>query len=326
MLNISFSPELNIDNIFIKFSYLPDFVPLIQLLVGSVFIAAFFVKPEGSFSAQLTKKLNEVLFSALQADDEVKYELVHSEENNGISPIDKRLNTDYAIIRRSVMFIMALYGAIILFYCSIFEEQTHFKDQYIPSPFGVLLMTFVIFVFLCCITYNFGRKQSSYKGLKIASGLLVISFFAFVVILPDFSLFPDDWFNILHIIANIGILFDMCFCLGIFLKKKLLLDILIKKANNIKFQLNVVSRTGVGNRLEYILSQRDSCEISHFTIWLCFMRTLLQIFHKRKPTPLKDVMTERAEVLERNRDIKRFVDIGIIVRKSKDPISESQSD
>lgn len=323
MSDVLMSFELNIADIFIKFSYLPDFVPLIQLLVGSVFIAAFFVKPEGSFSAQLTKKLNEVLLPALQADDEVKYELVLSESEGSVSPIDKRLNADYAIIRRSVMLIMALYGAIILFYCSIFEEQTPFKDQYIPSPFGVLLMTLVIFVFLCCITYNFGRKQSTDEGLKIASGLLIVLFFVFIVLFPDFSLFPDDWSNTLHIIANIGILFNMCFCLGIFLKKKSLSVILIKKANNIKFQLNVVSRTGVGNRLEYILSQRDNHEIGRFTIWLCSMRTLLQIFHKRKTTPLKDVMTERAEVLERNRDIKRFVNIGIIVKKPKDSIPES---
>ena len=111
MFDAPMSSELNMGDIFIKFSYLPDFVPLIQLLVGSVFIAAFFVRPEGSFSAKLTKKLNEVLFPALQADDEVKYELVHSEENNSVSPVDQRLNSDYAIIRRSVMFIMALYGA-----------------------------------------------------------------------------------------------------------------------------------------------------------------------------------------------------------------------
>lgn len=319
MLNVSLSPELNIDNIFIKFSYLPDFVPLIQLLVGSVFIAAFFVKPEGSFSAQLTKKLNEVLIPALQADDSVECELVNSENDSTNSPIDKQLNTDYAIIRRSVMFIMALYGAIVLFYCSIFEEQTTFNSQYTPSPFGVLLMTLVVFVFLGHILYNFGRKRSSNKGLKIATVLLAIIFFLFIVIWPDFTLFPDDWFNTLHIITNIWILFNMCFCLSIFLKKKLLSVILIKKANNIKFLLNVVSRTGVGNRLEYILNQRDDRKIGHLTLWLSFIRTLLQVFYKRQrqSSPVKSVMTERAEVIERNRDIKRFIDIGVMTRKSK---------
>lgn len=250
-------------NICTAINYLPNFVPLMQLLVGSVFVASYMSNGQYSFSNVLNK-ISDILSSIV--GDTNKYKLVNTENTNKV-----RLNSDYNIVKRSTMLIMAIYGALVLFYCATIQPSAS-----LPSPLGLLLMGIIVSAYLIYSYCILGRTRPKYRDLYIVASLLIIVSLLFIIAMPEYSPFPFSWENKLHIMANIWTLFNMgILWVILLLRKRLLPNTLLRKANKLKFNLNIVSRFRVSDRLYYIaIESVNNQDISHWVLFRAAIKTL----------------------------------------------------
>lgn len=255
------------------FAYLPDFVPLIQLLVGSVFVASYFSSTQNTFS-DVIEKVRDILAATVDINE---YKVIETEEEktmeitcpNGsvcnlkkkekINPDTIRLNSDFTTIKKSIMLIMAMYGAFALFYCAEFEPQSCCNSSYFPSPLGLIAMSFFVTLFTiysCCI---FGRRQPQKTKVFFSALLMSVLFIIFIIIFPDFQPFPSNWESNIHIIANVWTLINLGFLwLIILIKKRLLADMLQHEANIFNLKLNLVSTPNVVDRMVRITKETSN--------------------------------------------------------------------
>lgn len=269
------------------FDNLPDFVPLIQLLVGSVFIAGYIVKPEGSFSA--VKNEIKQIFASLVGDPVIEGYKIDEK-------VVDRLNTDYSIIRRSVMLIMAFYGAFLLFYCATFCQNSPNQTILTQSPFSVLLINVLVTVFLLYSLLFWGKKQPR-NTISIIVIMMMILIFVSFVIWTDFNPFPKEQILDFHVFSNVWSFAIMGFSLSIFLKKRLLPRILTASLYRLQQNLEIVSQFKVDDKLQCIsngLINRNRHNYMHL-----FFKALIVLcndkFYFEKKSPTSDEVTFNPE-------------------------------
>lgn len=273
------------------FTYLPDFVPLIQLLVGSVFVASYFSSTQNTFS-DVIDKIRDILaatvdineYKVIETEEEKTLEMTCPEGNvcnikkrEKINPDAIRLNSDFTTIKKTIMLIMAMYGAFALFYCAEFEPQSCCNSSYVPSPLGLITMSLFVTLFTIYSCYIFGRRQPQKTMVFFSVLLMSVLFVFFIVIIPDFQPFPISWEFNLHIIANVWTLINLgAFWLIILIKKRLLADVLQHKANKFNLRLNLVSTPNVVDRMVRITKETSNYIILYrpVLIWeaICTLR------------------------------------------------------
>ena len=239
------------------FSYLSDFVPLIQMLVGSVFVASY-------MSHEQIKYVPDKVVS-----EEVKDLITNRISDSGYVYKNNARIKDYQVVKKSVMSVMAIYGAFILFYCARFELP------YMPSPFGVLLMNFLISIFLICKFFSLGVRIPQYSFSIVIGILVFLTFLICNLFHPDWLPFSDEWICNWHVIANIWMFVNMVICSFMFmLRRKLLsklltppkLDCIVKK---LTIDLGIVDCFEIVSGLNYI-SEKTKEEGAD--LWLLFRR------------------------------------------------------
>lgn len=272
------------------FAYLPDFVPLIQLLVGSVFVASYFSSTQSTFS-DVIDKIRDILnatvdineYKVIETDEEKTLEMTcpngsvcQLKKKEKINPNAIRLNTDYTTIKKSIMLIMAMYGAFALFYCAEFEPQLCSNPTDSPSPLGLIALSLFVTLFTilsCCI---FGRRQPQKYFVIIFAVLMSAIFIVFFIIIPNFQPFPSSWEYDLHLIANVWTLINLgALWLIILLKKRFLPVILQHKANEFNLRLNLASIPNVIERIGRITKETSNYKlIFRLALFLKAVRTL----------------------------------------------------
>ena len=240
------------------FSYLSDFVPLIQMLVGSVFVASFMSREEIKYVPD--KGVSEA----------VKDLITNRISDSGYEYQNNAKIKDYQVVKKSVMSVMAIYGAFILFYCATFEIP------YMPSPFGVLLMNFLISIFLFCKFFSMGVRIPKYSFSIVIGILVFLTFLTFNLICPDWwPPFLDKWNCNWHVIANIWMFVNMIICSFMFmLRRKILsklltatkLDRIVKK---LTIDLGIVDNFEIVSGLNHISEKTKEGEAD---LWLLFRR------------------------------------------------------
>lgn len=225
-------------DIFLKFEYLPTFVPLIQLLVGSVFMANFIANKNGLLPE--TIQLGQI--QAEGWDDALGYRLAEE-------PV---FSNDFRLLQTRTMFVLALYGCFTLFYCSIF------RCCYRPSPFGMAVLSFIVLVFQLYSIIILGKNRPNKTYIQIFIIISIVLFFLFIVLFPDIFVFSEKCNYIITIATNICVLFNMIIWSGLYIKKEILLKRVPLLINNLKLDIQIASLPGVEPRLQYIASILES--------------------------------------------------------------------
>lgn len=254
-------------DIFTTFSNLSDYVPLIQLLVGSVFVASYMSQEQIKYDPD-----REVSEKARQMGESKISDLDYEYTNNATLK-------DYQVVKKSVMSVMAIYGAFVLFYCATF------KISYMPSPLGLLLMNFLISIFLICKFFSLGVKIPKYS-FSIVMGILVfLTFLICNLFHPDLLPFSDKWDCDWHVIANVWMFINMIICSFMFmLRRKFLPQLLtLQKLDCIEkrltLDLEIVSQPeGVVERMEYISAKTQGGE---YSLGLLFRRAFVMLHEDR---------------------------------------------
>lgn len=248
------------------FSYLSDFVPLIQMLVGSVFVASYMSQEQIEYVPDK------------RVSDEVKDLLENRISDSGYEYQNNARIKDYQVVKKSVMSVMAIYGAFILFYCATFEIP------YMPSPFGVFLMNILISIFLICKFFSLGVRIPNYSFSFVIGMLVSLTFLICNLFYPDWSPFSDEWNGNLHVITNIWMFVNMVICSFMFmLRRKFLsklltppkLDRIVKK---LTIDLGIVDNIEIVSGLNYI---SEKTKENGADLWLLFRRAYAML-HKDK--------------------------------------------
>ncbi len=187
-----------------------DFAPLIQLLVGSVFLNEYFTaKKWFILSSEQKKTITENTPPALKTQYITRKMYKHS--------IDANQN-----LYRSVLSILSLYGCISLFYCATCHSHTSDIVIYDVSCFGPIMTTIIVIAYLIwalCVYGHIGQKWHQYVTIVVFI-LLVFSFLLF------FLFFPLLFANTLEPARpyiNISILFTLLIWFLHIAKKKILI-------------------------------------------------------------------------------------------------------
>ena len=221
-------------DIFIMFGYLPTFVPLIQLLVGSVFMANFIAGKNGLISE--TIQLGQI--QAEGTDDILGYRLANS-------PI---FINDFRFLQTRTMLILALYGCFVLFYCSIF------RCCYSPSPIGITILSLIVLSFQLYSIFIFGKKRPRKTLIQIIIITTTVLFCFLVIIFPNLFILYGKCNCIITIATNICVLFNMIFWIGLYIKREVLLKKIPILINNLKIDIQIASLPGIEPRIQYITS------------------------------------------------------------------------
>lgn len=220
-------------DIFLKFEYLPTFVPLIQLLVGSVFMANFIANKNGLLSE--TIQLGQI--QAEGWDDSMGYRLAKE-------PV---FSNDFRLLQTRTMFILALYGCFVLFYCSMF------RCCYRPSPFGMTVLSSLVLVFQLYSIIILGKNRPNKKHIQIFIIISIVLFFLLIVLFQDKFVLSEKCNYIVTISTNICVLLNMIIWGGLYIKKEILLKRVPKLINNLKLDIQIASLPGIESRLQYII-------------------------------------------------------------------------
>lgn len=150
-------------DIYSKFYCLPNFKVLIQFLVGSVFVAGYLSRGDASFSKAINKVqeslgliIGDVFgpgssyeFVKTKIDETVKFTRYLNNNRKEEFEVTRKvlvnsdcikLNNDYRFVKKSVLFLVAMYGAFVLFYCDAYCTL-----NISSSLFGLLLLSFVLY-------------------------------------------------------------------------------------------------------------------------------------------------------------------------------------
>lgn len=203
-----------------RFDCLSDYTALIQLLVGSVFFANYFSN-------------NETLF-----EEDVKSLLVSFKSkvyyiNHYIPRPSKEWKTEWfdgaKKQRKSLMFVLAIYGCLVLFYCANCYHSCCGIQQHI-STFGLGLSTCMVFLFLVFMFVFYGKHE--YKSWHTHLEWLVM---LLCVICFVFSYFPIvSFFDRISDWVNRFVLINLVIWSGIYIKQFAYIWIVRKKIKELK--------------------------------------------------------------------------------------------
>lgn len=212
---------------------LPDYIPLIQLLVGSVIISSIQIKrsdPYGEGRDDLRRTFQE----ALQGEDLRDYKIVNGES----------WKKTYSHMLTSMMVTLAIYGCIVLFY------SANFQEDYSPSPLGVILLSVVTTIYQLYIIYSYGKKNIySDKLSYLCIGLFVLFFLLFIILFPNLIVFSKT----LTIVSNTWILINLLLWLVLMAKNYYMYYIARNKIYELSLKLRISNQIGIESRLQYIL-------------------------------------------------------------------------
>ncbi len=286
-------------DIYSEFCCLPNFETLITILVGSVFIASCLSKDDSSFS-NVIKKVREILETKIgdvfgpgsnyeiaktETDEKVVFTgklndgrevSFETTQKVSVSPEFLKLNTDYRFIKRSVMLLMAMYGAFVLFYCGAYCTLNESS-----SLFGLLLLSLFDTIFIITYFFMVGRRNASYILFFIFAFLLTGDFLAFIVIAPEsWKPIGDEWIPQAHLVANIWTLINLSVMGPIVLLKKIILPtVLLKMAKKVDFygeltlDINLISLPGIVDKMKYIMDKTKFGDKNNFrTRWVLFFK------------------------------------------------------
>ncbi len=237
------------------------------MLVGSVFVASYMSQEQIKYDPDKEVSEKAKQMGVLKISD-LDYEYT----NNATLK-------DYQVVKKSVMSVMAIYGAFVLFYCATF------KTSYMPSPFGVLLMNFLISIFLICKFFSLGVRIPKYSFSIVIGILVFLTFLICNLFHPDWLPFPDEWNCNWHVMANIWMFVNMVICSFMFMLRRIFLPQLLtlQKLDHIEkkliLDLEIVSQPeGVVERMEYISAKTQGGE---YSLGLLFRRAFVMLHEDR---------------------------------------------
>lgn len=185
---------------------LSDFTPLIQLLVGSVFISNITFRKIDPFEKERGKLIEQFLGRFQGLAQEYKY--------HTISKNTWRIGNNE--LMSSVMKILTVYGCIVLFYCAAFS-----KTQESPN-IGLLLVSIFTCAYQIYAMYIYGKERIILHKIisNVTLGLLLLSFAIFIAI-PLFIPIMNITINneLFIIIVNIFVMFNLVLWFGTYIKK-----------------------------------------------------------------------------------------------------------
>ena len=206
------------------FGYLPNFVPLIQLLAGSLFIATVFFKKDGleikdDFES-VSDDLNKI--QGLIPDKYYKY-------TESVS-----FNADFTFLQKKIMLLLAVYSCIVLFFCSIF------RCCYTPSSFGLGILSVLMFLFQLYAVIAF-KKRGLLKTIEIVSRIiLILFFFIFLIFIVLFNNIGVA--ELLTDYINMCVILNMILWVLLYCERILLLNTSKKDIHKVKNELENINK------------------------------------------------------------------------------------
>lgn len=156
------------------FNFVSDFAPLIQLIVGSIFLNDYYaIKRWPKIEKEKREKIK-----TKTPDDFVRQYVTRHRYQEGIES-NKRLS-------KSVLIILALYGCICLFYCATCHVSADNIVQYCVSCLGPITSTIIVIVYLILALCIYGHIYRPWFKIVTVSVfvLLIITFLLFYCIKP----------------------------------------------------------------------------------------------------------------------------------------------
>lgn len=225
------------------FDCLPDFVPLIQLLVGSVFISKYLFPSSNSsnFFEAVTTVLNQKL-QGLETDYEVAD--------------NQTLKNEFYLIQREIMILLAIYGCVVIFSCSSYY-------CYAVTPFGLVLLTFIVLAFQIYAIVVYGRYKPSKSIFYFVIALMIVFFAVFVIGFPN--LVPFSISKI--VVCNILVLVNLILWVFLYVKEKVIQGVIRNEIYKLDVGLRIVSQPDVLNRLQSVVNERKKENSNNFYLF-----------------------------------------------------------
>lgn len=245
--------------------HLKDYVPLIQLLIGSTFFVLLFQKED--FLSSIRDKFDSTI--SLE-----NYQIVSRDDWT------KRLSA----LRRPLMLILIVYGCMILYYCANFKlietttlldsEKATIENPY-PSLFGIAFLSLIVSIYQALTFIRPISRMNHRKSKTICWGyiiVMVIVFSMFILLFPnnhadDMSCFFEkklwvtDGKRIWEKIVNSWVLINLLLWIIIYIH-------IYNKVKVLTYKLTtddgIINHLGIEDRLKYILLERLPCDQDRF--------------------------------------------------------------
>lgn len=237
------------------FAYLPDFVPLIQLLVGSVFIAKYLF-PVGDSSKEGKMYVSASLESVLQGENFPDYHLAES----------NILQDNFNLLQKEIMILLAVYGSIVLFHCS------NFHCCYMPSSLGIALSSLMVTIFQLYAIFVYGKLRPSKIVFHIVTFLIIFIFVFFIIIFPNLIVFSSLYIKII----NIWVFVNMLLWLLLYVKENLIRKRIPRVIYKLSINLQIFSQIGIEGRLNCIVDACRESDSKKFYLFWKAIHTLRQ--------------------------------------------------
>lgn len=154
------------------FEDLSNYSVLIQLIVGSVFIAGYFDRNYRNLPLDYEIKKNIEKIKDL-------YEKLNFDTTSPKRTVD--CYTERSNVIRSVLYVLAVYGGELLFYCGVIECN---DSYHLFRSIGISIPTLLVSIFMIAVTVKFGHrweKHRFWRNFVIWSSL----FFVFLCLIPS---------------------------------------------------------------------------------------------------------------------------------------------
>lgn len=221
---------------------LKEYVVLIQLLVGSVFLSDHFFKPNGSFEEE-KESLRKKLKTQLQGENLLNYEIT---ENSLWNNRTKKVSL-------SVVMLLVLYGCIVLFYCAS------------PNilPLGLFIESCIVSTFQIYAIILYGKERTiTHRIIFYLTMLFCIVVFVLFFLIPDLYKI-EIWFDRKNACFNAWVLANFVLWFLVYIKcyKQYI------KARTICLELydwQLLNRLDIKSRIQNITEQLSDSECSYY--------------------------------------------------------------
>ena len=246
------------------FDCLSDYTALIQLLVGSVFFANYFSSNETVFEEDV---------KSLRAS--LKKKVFYTTLITSYIPCpSKEWKTEWfdgtKRQRKSLMFVLAIYGCLVLFYCANCYRSGCVIQQNILT-FGLGLSTCVVFLYLVFILFFYGKHEyvtwHTHLGWFVMLSCIICFAFSFFSIVSFFDRI-SDW-------VNCFVLVNLIIWSGIYIKQFVYIWIVrekIKELKKIAYSTQLNSAFNLSEKLQCVfkwLGEEKDADERSIIIELC---------------------------------------------------------